>query len=55
MYKSVISDNVFVILGYLDDSVLKKLYNDISDICTVLVVYTKFNCTNIETISFFSN
>ena len=48
--KSVISDNVFVILGYLDDHVSKKLYKAVSATCTVLAVYTDFNCANTGTI-----
>ena len=44
--KSVISDNVFVILGYLDDYVSKKLYKAASANCVVLAVWTNFNCVN---------
>lgn len=36
--KSVISDNVFVILGYLDDHVSQKLYKAASATCVVLAV-----------------
>ena len=36
--KSVISDNVFVILGYLDDYVSIKLYKAASANCVVLAV-----------------
>ena len=36
--KSVVSDNVFVILGYLDDHVSKKLYKAASATCVVLAV-----------------
>lgn len=36
--KLVISDNVFVILGYLDDHVYKKLYKAVLTVCVVLVV-----------------
>lgn len=36
--KSVISDNVFVILGYLDDYVSKKLYKAASATGVVLAV-----------------
>lgn len=35
--KLVISDNVFVILGYLDDYVSKKLYKVALAICVTLV------------------
>lgn len=36
--KSVVSDNVFVSLGYLDDHVSKKLYKAASATCVVLAV-----------------
>ena len=38
---SVISNNVFVILGYLDDHVSKKLYKAASANCVVLAVCTQ--------------
>ena len=51
--KSVISDNVFIILEYLDSQVSKKLYKAASAICVVLVVSTNFNCANTGAISCF--
>lgn len=36
--KSVISDNVFVSLGYLDDHISKNLYKAGSATCVVLAV-----------------
>lgn len=44
--KLVILDRVFVILGYLDDYVSKKLYKVALAICVALVVLTNFNCAN---------
>ena len=48
MNKSVISDNVFVSIGYLDDYVSKNLYKATSANCVVLAV-----CANTEAISCF--
>ena len=44
--KLVILDRVFVILGYLDDYVSKKLYKVALAICVALVLLTNFNCAN---------
>ena len=44
--KSVISDNVFVILRYLDNHVSKKLYKAASATYVALAVLANFNCAN---------
>ena len=52
MNKLVISDNVFVILGYLDDHVYKKLYKAVVNVNIRMYNFDDVQCTVIPSVAY---